>query len=95
MADQFPYRNVNTGIVQSLTEEQAAVFPGQFDLLADDYAEKEAVAAQAAADLSVAQESGSKSDVKDAKAAADDAAAAAAAAVVTPAQPADDAPKES
>lgn len=95
MTDAYPYRNVTTGLVQNLTETQAAVFPGQFDKLAEDYEVREATAAEAAAQLDAAKADGSKAEVKDAKAAAAEAQAAADAAVVEPAVPAStDAPKE-
>lgn len=95
MADQHPYRNVRTGVVQLLTEEQAAVFPGRFDLLADDYETREAEAAEAQAALDAAKASGApKSEVKDAQAAVVDAQKAADAAVVTPAAETET-PKES
>lgn len=84
MADAYPYRNVTTGLVQQLTEDQAAVFPGAFERLADDYEAIEAAQAEAHAALEAAQDSGSKAEVKDAKASVKDADAAAAAAVVTP-----------
>lgn len=97
MADQHPYRSTRTGAVQLLTEEQAAVFPGQFDLLADDWEIREAEAAEAQAALDAAKTSGApKSEVKDAQTVLDEAQKAANAAVVTPAaEVTDETPKES
>lgn len=83
----FPYRHVKTGQVQLLTDEQAEVFPGQFEKLADDYEALEAAAAEAQAALDTAE---SRDEKREAKAAVKETADAAAAAIVTPA----DAPTE-
>jgi hypothetical protein len=74
VADQHPYRSVTTGVVQLLTEDQAGVFPGAFDRLADDYERLDAEARQAAADAENA-ESGHKREAQAAAKAAAEAAA--------------------
>lgn len=94
--DAYPYRNVNTGLVQQLTEDQAAIFPGAFEKLADDYDAVLAAQDEAHAALEAAKADGTKAEVKAAQADVKTADEAAASAVVTPAEetPAET-PKES